>query len=216
MKREQLSLPKLRVPEEGPVSIVLFLKDADTRNPKVLMAQRPNGRWTFPGGKLRFREFRRPARGARREMLEETGIKIYDEECLIESHRSPMRVAVDGKERTIHFFYAFSDESADSDIPIHRELKKNTPWSYIPLRDLPRLVAVGRLHKIAVNTAIDIIANESLELVDEIRIEADRERKSSLLSLHRRGLLQDSGNEYGFLEYIHDRDAARYASSLRT
>lgn len=216
MMREQLSLPKLHVPEAGPVSIVLFLKDTDTYDPKVLMAKRPNGRWTFPGGKLRFCEFRRPARGARREMWEETGIKLYDDECLIESHKSPMRVAADGKERNIHFFYAFSDDFADSDIPIHREPKKNTPWSYIPLRELPKLVAAGRLHKIAVSTDMDIIANESLELVYEIRMEAERERKSSLLSLHRRGLLQDSGKEYGFLEYIHDRDAARYTASLRT
>ncbi len=213
MKAEQLALSELRIPEAGPVAVVLFLKDAETKNPKVLVAKRPNGQVTFPGGKLKPREYKKTARGALREMREETGISIYDEESLIESHLSPMRVAVDGVERNIHFFYAFSDEAAPSDRPRRLEPTKNGPWKYIPIRRLPYFVASGQMHKFAVSTDMDVIAMEARELALEPR--QMRRNALTFKDLAKRGLIVAYPQEYGFLAYIHDRDEARYAASLR-
>lgn len=212
MKAEQLALSGLQIPEAGPVAVVLFLKDADTKNPKVLIAKRPNGQYTFPGGKLKAREYKRPARGGRREMGEETGIQIYDDESLVESHVSPKRIAVDGVERNMHFFYAFSDEAASSDKPQLLEPTKNGPWRYVLIRRLPYLVAAGKMHMLAVGTDMEVIAMEAREAALQPRQMRRTERMFK--DLARRGLYTSHRREYGFLEYIHDRDAARYAATL--
>ena len=212
MKAEQLALSGLQIPEAGPVAVVLFLKDADTKNPKVLVARRPNGRYTFPGGKLKVKEYKRPARGGRREMREETGIHIYDEESLVESHISPRRIAVDGLERDLHFFYAFSDEAALTDKPQHLEPTKNGPWRYVPIRRLPYLVAAGQMHMVAIETDMEVIAMEAREAALQPRQMRRTERMFK--DLEKRGLYRGHIREYGFLEYIHDRDAARYAAAM--
>jgi 8-oxo-dGTP pyrophosphatase MutT (NUDIX family) len=209
MRSEQLRLPRLRVRKAGPVSVVLFLKDVETVEPKVLMAQRPNGRWTFPGGKLKPKEYKNPARGGRREFLEETDIFIYTDEDLIEGYRSPIRVAVDRVERNIHFFYAFADESASTDIPKRMEPEKNGPWQYMPIRELPKLVIAGSLHELGAKTDMEIVATEAAYEAEHARTFEEKMRKVRKLQ----GRSEDS-REYGFLEYIHDRDARRYAESI--
>lgn len=206
MIAEQLPLPRFRPPEKSPVAVVLSIKDVES-DPKILMARRPNGRWTFPGGKLRWYERKRPARGARRELWEETGILTYAEDDLIESYLSPVRVAVDGREKNIHVFYCFSDEAASTDIPIHREPKKNGPWKYIPIRRLPYMIADGRLHKLASMVDLNIIVSEAADVVQGVAEEMQRENE-------RLKYVPDFREErLGFLGYIHERDAQRFELS---
>lgn len=202
MQVEQLSLPRFRIPSRGPVAVVLMLRDVETDDPKVLMAERPNGRKTFPGGKLKrlAGEYRRPAKGGRRELYEETGIVTYDEEDLIEFAESPLRVAVDGREKAIHVFFSFSDESTANDKPIHREPKKNTPWEYISIRSLPWLVGAGKLHPIVTKIDIDGVVAEARE------VSAAPKANDELPRFTRSGV--------GYLDYIHERDLHRQMTAV--
>lgn len=204
MLAEQLPLPKLRVPRKGPVAIVLSLKDVETDDPKVLMAERPNGKLTFPGGKLLRPERGRPVRGARREMWEETGIDIVGDDYLIEAPRSPFRVAVDGREKNIHVFFGFSDEFAITQTPRHSEPTKNGPWSYIPVRKLPEFILSGKLHPLVWRVNWQEIFEDVHQHLEE--------RSEDLRSIQKRDEWMDFRHmprEYGFLEYIHDRDRVR-------
>jgi 8-oxo-dGTP pyrophosphatase MutT (NUDIX family) len=200
---EQLSLPNFSVPEAGPVAVVMLLKDTDTPDPKVLMSERPDGTWMYTGGKLRANERRRPRRGGKRETKEETGIDIYDDECLIEHHLSPIRVATHGVERDLHVMYSFAEECADTDTPELREPDKNGPWRYVPLRELPAMIAAGKTHPFTSRVDLSAIAEEAREAVAE-----DVTEEFAAMGRRRESHPIDP-REPGFLVYIHERDAVR-------
>lgn len=61
------------------VGAVTLVRDADAAPPgRLLLLRQPSGRgWSLPGGLLNYREA--PADGARRELYEETGIRVEPE-----------------------------------------------------------------------------------------------------------------------------------------
>ena len=68
------------------------------------------------------------------------------------------------------------------------------------------------MHMLAVGTDMEVIAMEAREAALQPRQMRRTERMFK--DLARRGLYTSHRREYGFLEYIHDRDAARYAATL--
>lgn len=165
MGTEQLILPRLKIPHRGSVAVFIGFKDIESDDPKILLAQKPSGRYTFPGGKSRFWE--KPLNTAIRETKEETGWKIYNSEYLISSTNNPVRIAVDGCERDMYIFFGFTDECMDNNTPQHREPTKNTPWEWIPVRRIPSLVAIGQLHPMILKAELPNIVKEAHEVCEQ-------------------------------------------------
>ncbi len=201
VQAEQLSLPDLTPPANGPAALVMMLRDVHTDNPKVLMSMRlKSGRFGFPGGKLWLSERRKPSRGAQRETLTETGIPIH-REYLIESRISPLRIAAEGMERDMHVFYCFSEECAPGVRPLRLEPRKHGPWRFVPVRLLPNLVSSGLLHPLAIKADL-------LSVVDEAQNAAPRQREYEAWMRRDREIDQEiRERRYGFLAYIHDKEA---------
>lgn len=198
MLAEQLPLSHLRVRSKGPVGIALIINDVAT-DPTIIMARRPSGLWMPPGGKLEHRrgEYKRPSRGTRREVMEETGIAIWSDEFLVELHNSPFRIAADGVERTLHAFLAFGDECAPTTRPRRMEPLKNGPWKRIPIRTLPFMKASGILHPVMMQIDFDYLIGAAQE--------SDDATKSLAEQLFHIPIRETEG----FLAYIHERDAMR-------
>jgi ADP-ribose pyrophosphatase YjhB (NUDIX family) len=85
------------------------------------------GTWTLPGGKLDFHE--RPAEGAVRECLEETGINI----------KNPLLMSV-GNEMVhdAHFITLGFLSSEFEGEPTVMEPEEITEWRWFPLGELPK------------------------------------------------------------------------------
>jgi ADP-ribose pyrophosphatase YjhB (NUDIX family) len=74
-QRVRLTLVRLGTPTYT-VGAVILLRDAEAEPPgRLLLLRQPPGRgWSLPGGLLAHREL--PADGARRELYEETGLRL--------------------------------------------------------------------------------------------------------------------------------------------
>lgn len=167
---KQLPLPNLKVLSKGPVAVFIGIKDVES-NPKILLARRPSGRYTFPGGKSKPHE--NPINTAIRETHEETGWEIYSSEYLISPTNDFVRIAADGFERNFYLFFGFTDECMDNDIPKHLEPDKNGSWEWIQVKDIPSMVLRGDLHPIVLKADLPQIIAEAREVSDpqyEIRI----------------------------------------------
>lgn len=198
---EQLPLPDFHAPSGGPVGIAMIFKDVETDNPKVLVSMRVgSGMFGYPGGKLWRNEFRNPARGARRETLDETGIRIPGDRYLREFGDSPRRIVAEGKEQTMHLFYGFLDEFAPGTRPERKEPGKHSPWRFVPIRILPSLVTAGILHPVTVQM-------DFLGVIDTVYPNAIRTREFTAW-MHRDRQIEEEmrAGRYGFLEYIHDKE----------
>lgn len=198
---EQLSLPDFNAPSGGPVAIAMIFKDVQTDNPKVLLSMRlHSGMFGYPGGKLRRNEFGKPVRGARRETLAETGIRIPGDYYLREFSGSPRRIVAEGKEQHMHMFYGFLEEFAWGMRPERREPDKHSPWRFFPIRILPRLVTNGMLLPATVqvdNMGVIDMAYPSFRRKKEFRDWMNRDCEIDL---------EMQTGRYGFLEYIHDKE----------
>jgi 8-oxo-dGTP pyrophosphatase MutT (NUDIX family) len=164
MKAEQLSLPRFEVPHRGPIAVFIGFKDIETDDPKILLAKRPSGRYTLPGGKSKFCDLGKPQSTAIRETREETGWKIFDSEYLISPVNSPVKIAADGFERDMYLFYGFTDECMENNVPEHREPSKNTPWEWISVRKIPYLVATGEMHPVILKADLESIIEDAHEV----------------------------------------------------
>ncbi|HWS48665.1 MAG TPA: NUDIX hydrolase [Candidatus Methanoperedens sp.] len=162
---KQLPLPNLKISSKGPVAVFIGLRDIDN-DPKVLLAKRPSGRYTFPGGKSKANE--KPINTAMRETREETGWQIYSPEYLISTGDGPIRVVADGYERDFYLFFGFTDECMDNDVPTHREPNKNSPWEWVLARKIPFLVATGELHPVVLRANLPEIIAEAREVDDTL------------------------------------------------
>lgn len=157
----QLPLPGLRVPSKGRVSVFIGFKDIAT-DPKILMARRPNGLYTFPGGKAITNE--KPVKTALREVFEETRWKILSSELAINriiNGRETVRVAASGAERNFSIFYGFVEECLDDEAFQHIEPDKNTPWEWISVNKIPSMVLRGELHPLVIKADIPDIVYEA-------------------------------------------------------
>jgi 8-oxo-dGTP pyrophosphatase MutT (NUDIX family) len=167
---EQLPLPRFKIPSKSPVAVFIGLKDVETDDPKLLLAQRPSGRYTLPGGKLKLCEKNNPEKTTIREVREETGWEIFNREYLIGIYvGNPVTIAVDGCQRDISLFFGFTDECMSDNTPQHREPTKNTPWEWISVRRIPILVASGLLHPVLLKANLPEIVAEA----NEVTIEED-------------------------------------------
>ncbi len=114
---------------------IMILKDN-----KILLGQRHvdpkkadselhgEGTWTMPGGKLHFGET--PEKGARREVLEETGIEINEKDLSVISLTNDM--VPDAHFVTIGFLY-----TREVSEPKVMEPEEITKWEWFDLKNLP-------------------------------------------------------------------------------
>jgi len=165
MSTEQLSFRRLSIPSKSPVAAFIGFKDIETDDPKILLAKKPSGRYTLPGGKSRFWE--KPMSTAIRETKEETGWKIYNSEYLISPTNNPVRIAADGFERDMYLFFGFTDECMDNNTPQHREPTKNAPWEWVSVRKIPTLVTTGQLHPMILKAELSNIVKEACEVCEQ-------------------------------------------------
>lgn len=195
---EQLTLPL--TPSSGePVSIVMIFKDTHTDNPRVLISQRlRTGYFGYPGGSLFKNELKQPAKGARRETFEETGIRIDSVQDLREFPNSPIRIAAEGKEREVHVFYYIADQH-DIKRPQRREFRKHSPWRYYPIRLLPHLVTAGVLHPISCQVDVLSVAHNASR---------GKKRHTFKSWIQRDSMIKEKlrTRSYEFLDYIHDKE----------
>lgn len=201
MLAEQLRLPDLKAPSGGPVAVVMMLKDIQTDNPKVLVSIRLiSGLFGFPGGKLWTSEFRKPARGARRETRAETGIEIPSDSYLHAFDDSPRRIVAEGKERDMYMFYCFNHEFGAGARPERKEPQKHSPWRFVPIRILPRLVMNGLLHPITAQ-------RDFMGVIDNAYPASRREKEFDYWMVRDREIDRKIRNGgYEFLDYIHDKE----------
>lgn len=164
MRSEQLFLPRFKVPSKGSVAVFIGFKDIETDNPKILLAKRPSGRYTLPGGKSIKNESH--INTAIRETKEETGWEIFSSEYLISTVDSPVRIAADGYERNMYLYFGFTDECMDNNIPENLEPTKNAPWEWVSVRRIPVLVATGELHPVILKADLDNIVEEAHEVCE--------------------------------------------------
>lgn len=137
-QRVRLRLVRLGSPTYT-VGAVMLVRDADATPPgRLLLLRQPPGRgWSLPGGLLGHGE--QPCDGARRELREETGIRVGPE---------AVRPAVPNA--IVHSRGRWVDTVFETDVPASIQLKVDgaevfeAAWH--PLDDLPKLTtATARL-----------------------------------------------------------------------
>jgi ADP-ribose pyrophosphatase YjhB (NUDIX family) len=138
-QRFRLRLVRLATPTYT-VGAVVLLRDADAAPPgRLLLLRQPPGRgWSLPGGLLGHGE--RPADGARRELYEETGIRVDDHQLC----PAAPNAIVHTKGRWIDLVFNAEVSAAASAPTVDGAEVYEAAWH--PVDSLPRLtVATARL-----------------------------------------------------------------------
>lgn len=117
-----------------PVAVVVLVREG-----KVLIGERLDGRWGFPGGKQQLWE---PLfETARRELLEETGLQLIS--------ATPFFVADDPEPASgQHFVTAFLLGSAEGE-PQLLEPQKCRGWHWLTIDEIPGPILAGTAALIA-------------------------------------------------------------------
>lgn len=137
-QRVRLTLVRLGSPTYT-VGAVVLLRDSDTDPPRLLLLRQPPGRgWSLPGGLLNHGE--RPLDGARRELYEETGLRLPPERL---TPADPNAI-VHTRGRWIDLVFDASVPASTTDLRVDGAEVHEAAWH--PVDDLPRLTtATARL-----------------------------------------------------------------------
>jgi ADP-ribose pyrophosphatase YjhB (NUDIX family) len=138
-QRTRLRLVRLAAPTYT-VGAVVLVHDAEAEPPgRLLLLRQPPGRgWSLPGGLLNHGE--RPADGARRELREETGLRVEPEEL---SAATP-NALVHTRGRWVDMVFEVRVPASTAALRVDGAEVYEAAWH--PLDDLPRLtVATSRL-----------------------------------------------------------------------
>jgi len=136
---------ELTLPETEPIQQValVILVRIDRGQPEILVSERENSnRMTLPGGKSQPDEL--PVRCAIRELIEETGLMICEDD-LIEARPDAFITSTADGYFLIHVFFAFWDESTNRTDPELKEAHKHKGWIWMPLSKAINLTFEGKL-----------------------------------------------------------------------
>jgi ADP-ribose pyrophosphatase YjhB (NUDIX family) len=138
-QRTRLRLVRLAAPTYT-IGAVVLVRDADAEPPgRLLLLRQPPGRgWSLPGGLLNHGE--RPADGARRELHEETGLRVG----LDELNPAIPNAVVHTRGRWVDMVFEVRVPAATATLSVDGAEVFEAAWH--PLDDLPTLtVATSRL-----------------------------------------------------------------------